>query len=479
MLAALLIAASDCLEAVAETVGRVGDKAVANKLGLGEGEGAPPAAFDPPQNTEVAVVESQSDVKPLDWLNDLAWTNREEGKLDRSKPLYNSIIWLKEHKDWVDRFCFNEFTQKTVIVRPLEWDNPEYFQPRELDNRDLTRIKAHLERHGMQLQLTTVKDAIEVASERNSFNPVREYFERLEWDGTPRLDGWLANYCGCCDQDQDYIRAVGSKWMIAAVRRVYYPGTPFHHMLVLEGPQGNRKSTILKELATFGPSDAECFFTDRFSFSQVDDKYAALHLLGHIIIEFQEMTGLSAKDRNKIKQWITQTHDEMRKPFAATTDKYPRQFVLAGTTNDSQWMVDPTGNRRFWPVAVTAVDIERLKQDKEQLWAEAVHRFRKGELWYINDTDPLYSSAEAEQRKRYIGDAWDDVVMDGVEVMLGDVTLDRILSEVIKLPRERWSNREKYRISTILRSNGWESVSRRVCGKVKKVWIKNNGGFAE
>ena len=461
------------MEAVADEIGQVGDVVVASKLGLDGKDGSSPAPSLPSpvdeSDTDVAASANNSA-----WLNDLVWTSKEDGKLDAKRPLYNAIIWLREHKTYKEKFYYNEFTHKTLVMQPLPWDKEAAFKPREATNRDLTRIKADLERYGMNLPVNTVKDAIEVASEVNSYNPVLEYFERLVWDGKPRLDNWLMDCCGAKEQNKDYLKAIGSKWLIGAAQRVYRPGSKFEAMLVFEGKQGAKKSTAFKTLATFGKSELETFFTDRFSFGQIEDKYAALYLLGKIIIEFQELDGLNKMGIKKIKGWISQGDDEVRKPFAATTDVYPRTFVIAGSTNEENWINDPTGGRRFWPVRVGNINIEMLEEQRDQLWAEAIHRYKQGEKSYIADNDPVFEAAVAEQQARYTGDVWDEMVKQGLPDVTGDITTDKILTQIINLPVERWTNREKYRIGAIMRSLGYESKPKRINSKVYRVWYKQD-----
>lgn len=455
---------TDGLDAVSTVIDRVGDAVVAEHLGLKE------------QQSVTAPQQEAAVPTKLNWLDQIVWKNRDNGKLDKEKSLHNAIIWLGNHDTWKGKFCYDEFAHKTVIISPLRWDKQDPWHPRDVENMDLTRIKAHLEMHDMSLPQSTIKDAIEVAAhEYNRFNPVREYFERLEWDKIPRLDTWLRDYAIAKDQPQEYLRVVGSKWMIGAAERVYNPGAKFETMLVLEGDQAAGKSTLLRELATFGKSRAETYFTDRFSFSQIEDKYAALHLLGNLIVEFQELNGLSAKDRNKVKDWISQDTDEIRKPFASQTDKYPRQYVLAGTTNETNWMTDPTGGRRFWPVSVCGlVDIQGLREVKEQLWAEAVYRHKQGEPSYIRPDDKVYDLFLKEQSDRFVGDAWDQIVAEGVHTMIGTVTTDRIMSEVLGIPKDRWNNREKGRINGIMRHLGYKNQTVRINGKVTRGWVRKD-----
>ena len=139
-------------------------------------------------------------------------------------------------------------------------------------------------------------DIIDTVAYNNRFHPVREIFNRLEWDGVPRLDTWLQTYCGASLQSPEYLAAVGSNWIKAGVKRIMEPGTPFHHMLILEGGQGSGKTTFLKQLCIFEDQD---FSSDNLTFDVVNDKYGALMLQGKLIIEFGELSKMgTATDRS-------------------------------------------------------------------------------------------------------------------------------------------------------------------------------------
>ena len=171
---------------------------------------------------------------------------------------------------------------------------------------------------------------------------------------------------------------IGKKWLTAAVRRAFKPGCKFDHVLVMEGKQGKGKSTALKVLATFGHDVEESYFTDAIMIADIQTKDTIQKIQGSIIVELAELAGFNKKDDEEIKRWITLQHDDVRLPYARTTTRFNRQCVLSATTNSYDYLKDAIGNRRYWPVKTENIDLEALRADKTQLWAEAVYNFKPG-----------------------------------------------------------------------------------------------------
>src|SRR6185312_14122467 len=228
--------------------------------------------------------------------------------------------------------------------------------------------------------------------------PIRSYLESLRWDGIERLDSWLCTYLGV--EDTTYAWAVGARWLISAVARIYRPGVKADCCLILEGPQGTRKSTALKTLA--GP-----YFTDELA--DLGSKDSALQTRGVWIIELSELDTLSRSEVGRIKAFMSRTTDRFRPPYGKRLIESPRQCVFAGTVNHSTYLRDDTGARRFWPVVCGCIDIEQLARDRDQLWAEAKARFDQGSVWWL-DTAALTAVAAQEQAHRFESDPWQELV---------------------------------------------------------------------
>jgi predicted P-loop ATPase len=227
---------------------------------------------------------------------------------------------------------------------------------------------------------------------RRPIHPVRAYLDALTWDGTPRLDNWLATYAGAIDGA--YVRAVGALPLIAAVRRVREPGAQFDELLVLESQQGTLKSTALRTLC---PVDA--WFSDDLPLG-VDSKQVIERTSGKWIVEAAEMHGNRGREAEQLKAFLSRRVDgPVRLAYDRLPTSIPRQFVLIGTTNATAgYLKDSTGARRFWPVRVRRFDVEALGADRDQLWAEAAVREAQGES--IRLASDLWTAAGAHQEER-------------------------------------------------------------------------------
>lgn len=428
----------------------------------------------PPLAAYESDVMNQTDNSML-WMDLCEFKDRRTGLLNKDFSLHNATILLSHKQPVAGCFVYDEFLNKETVIKPLPWDDAKLFTVREVDSNDVVRAQLWLEGEGVRLGKAVANDIIKIVCQNRKINPAIEYLDALEWDKKPRLNIWLTRIMGAKYQPAEYIERVGSCWLIAAAKRIYNPGTPFHHMLVLEGGQGAMKSTSLATLATFGKDAPRAYFSDRITFDMIDRADFAVHADGNIILEFQELSGMGKKDRNKVKQWITLNCDEFRKPYDPLPSKFPRKFVLAGTTNDMQYLNDPTGDRRFWPVKVGTVDINLLKQEREQLWAEAVYRHKASEIWYIEPDDPVYKLMQAEQSARYTGDPWDDCITQFVESRYS-VTADEIFQDLLKMDKSKWDRISRARICDILMRLGYENkvVRDEYSGKSKRKWVLKN-----
>ena len=244
-------------------------------------------------------------------------------------------------------------------------------------------------------------DALQTLALENSHNSMEEYFDGLSWDGTPRLATVLIQYFGAADTP--FNRSVGMKPLIAAVRRVRKPGTKFDSVLVLEGPQGSGKSTALRILAgaeNFSDQGVLC----------ADEKTQMEALEGMLIVELSELEGMHKSDIAKVKAFLSRAEDRARPAYGRNREHRPRTCVFIGTTNDQNYLRDPTGNRRFWPVAVTSIDLDGLQRDRDQIWAEAAHLEAQGAK--IELEPALYEAAAILQMERVEVDPWFDLLAD-------------------------------------------------------------------
>lgn len=229
-----------------------------------------------------------------------------------------------------------------------------------------------------------IVDALSLIGERNAYHPVIDYLHGLEWDGVERLDTWTIDFLGA--EATPLNRAVGRKILCAAVRRVRQPGCKFDAMLVLEGPQEIGKSSAIRALCHDGK-----WFTDQLEVG-ADPKVTIEKTAGAWIIEMPELDGMRRRDTNRVKSFITTVEDRARLSYARFATTRPRQFVLFGTTNESQYLSDLTGNRRFWIMRTSRADPAGIASIRDQLWAEAVAREPDENLW-LDDPDLKHAAA--------------------------------------------------------------------------------------
>ena len=304
----------------------------------------------------------------------------------------------------------------------------------------------------------------------NSFHPVREYLDKLKWDGEARLAGWLVNYAGA--EDNDYVRAVASIVLIAAVRRVRQPGCKFDELLVLESPQGTDKSTALGILAVH-----EDWFTDDLPLD-ADSKVLMERIAGRWIAELAELKGLRRSAVEHVKAMLSRRVDKARLAYGRMTTEQPRQCVFFGTTNDSEYLRDMTGNRRFWPVKIDKFDLALLRRDRDQLWAEAVAR--EAEKASIRLPEKLWAVAGLQQASREVGDPFYEVLstrLDGVEgkVRAGDIWEAVGLGGIGHRTQDH-----NVRLSAVMQKLGWRRPKSKLRfeGRPQHAWVKGEEGAA-
>jgi hypothetical protein len=257
-----------------------------------------------------------------------------------------------------------------------------------------------IDTYGFDAGKDHVHDAASWLCIKNRFDPVRDYLDELNWDGKPRVDTWLTTYLGV--EDSDLHRAQGRLTLVAAVRRARKPGCKFDHILTLEGEENKLKSTLIEVLAG-GPQN----FSDNTILSASEKEQQEL-IRGVWLYELAELSGMRRADGERLKAFITRTYDRARPAYGRRRQDLPRRCVFIATTNEDDYLKSPTGNRRFWPVRITTVDIDALRRDRDQLWAEAAMIEASGEVLAL--PKELWGEASAAQEERREHDPWDDAL---------------------------------------------------------------------
>lgn len=379
----------------------------------------------------------------------LPWLWREELVVnDKGQPraiLANAITALRSAPEWSGVLAWDEFAMRVIVMRNPPWGAVEAWS----DQED-RRTTEWLQRNGIMVKLTEAGQAIQTAAKECGYHPVRQYLEGLEWDGNARIDDWLVLYAGA--QPTDLNRAIAARWLISAVARIFQPGCKADCVLVLEGPQGIGKSTAAETLG--GP-----WYTD--DVASLDTKDAPLGTRGKWIIEFSELDAMARSTPSRIKAFVSRATDRFRLPYDRRAGDFPRECVFVGTVNHTAYLRDETGGRRFWPVAVTRVDLAALRRDHDQLWAEAVARFRRGDRWWFDAGETeLVAAAESEQSERYDDDPWQATVATWITDRL-DTSVGEILKDALHKDIEHWGQQDKSRVAKILKRLGWERYKKR------------------
>lgn len=374
------------------------------------------------------------------------------------KSKTNAYLFLKHHPRFAGLLCYNEFTDAVMLARCPPWEQGD-FTPRPIRDDDFFMLAAGLEYCDISVSKDTAADASVRVAKENAINPPREYLSRLKWDRKPRLATWLTYYLGADEQPAEYLALVGAKWLIGAVSRVFEPGCKFDSVLILEGSQGLGKSMALRSLATFGGQD---FFLD--SVGDIRSKDTLMTMQGKLIVEIAELASFRKSENEEIKAFITRQVDEYRPPYGRTVVRRPRFFVLAGSTNemDEGYLTDDTGNRRYWPVKCKSVDADAVAQDAEQLWAEAVVRYRAGERTWLTSDETVFSTQE--QKLRFMEDAWQERIA-GIVRHEWTVRVDDVLAKLELKPKDI-NNIVKKRVKNSLRQLGWYETRRSGEGRV-------------
>lgn len=330
--------------------------------------------------------------------------------------------------------------------------------------------RAATERFGFDPGKQHIADAAHSLALEHCFHPIRDYLDSLRWDGVERLPKLLHRYFGAEDND---INAEFSKIiLVAAVRRVRSPGAKFDTMLVLEGPQGSGKSTAIKILA--GDEN----FSDQ-AIIGLDQKAQGELVQGVWLYEIAELSGLRHTDVNDLKSFMSRDTDRFRAAYARTVTSYRRQCVFIGTTNDEVYLKDETGNRRFWPVKTTEIDLEALRQDRDQLWAEAAHL--EAQFYPITLPEAFWEEARALQAARLPQHRWLDVLdeISGSVIVNGE---ERVSTKILFgegnlniSPAQRRDYHHK-ELASVMRELGWQGpTALKIDGKTQRGYTRPAG----
>lgn len=386
--------------------------------------------------------DDESYEEDLEWTGQL--TRNKTGKLETSLPNLQLILKNDRLLQGIRR---NRLSGMIDVSGHLPW---KHTGPSWTDTDD-AMLERYLAEAYAEFPKQKVLTGVTAAAEDRSYDPVMDYLDGLpEWDGVPRVDTLLVDILGA--EDTEYVRAVTRKTLVGAIARVKHPGCKFDTVLVLCGPQGIGKSTLLDKLGGK-------WFCDTLSFADTRDKTAAEKLQGNWIMEIQELNGLSKSSITAMRQFISTRNDKYRPAYGRRVEEHPRRCIITGTTNAEEgYLTDTAGGRRFWPVDVgLGVRINEAwdltQADIDQIWAEALVRYNEGEPLIL--TGKLAEEAEKAQRAALKSDEREGVVSE---------YLDRLLPE-------DWDSRNMYERRDFLRGTDQGTVKREyVC--CMEVWCE-------
>lgn len=388
----------------------------------------------------------------------------------------NVTTFVLCHPEWRGVVSYDSFAERVSLTRTPSWceeDAPGIVDPtRTWSETDGLRLVAWLaRRERFNVKLGTALEGLSVAAESNPFHPVRSYLESCRWDAKDRASTWLSDYCRVADSP--YVREVGRRWLISAVARVMRPGCQVDNMLVFESVrthaasgQGMGKSRAFRALVPDSRwhSETGIVIGDK-------DSYQCLH--GVWIYVFDELGSMRKSERAKVKNFITSPKDHYRPSFARTARDFPRQTVFGGTIDEAEYLNDPAGDRRYWPVRIGGeIDVASIVRDRDQLWAQALAQFESGMPWHVDNSE-LKTLCESEQSERRQADEWEPIVAKWLEHPKdaagypfdisphGISTTEALIHAVGKLPADIRPG-DGMKMANVLVSLGYERGPRRV-----------------
>ena len=428
----------------------------------------------------------------VDWQEALEINNRGE-----LKNTLSNMILVVRHDPNLKGIYYNELREGVDVDEnePLPWKRLKG----GWNKTDEASLAGYIDSNYKLYAPGKLKEAaLKVAVER-SRHPVKEYLKNLsKWDGKQRVDELLIRYLGA--DDNEYVRAVTRKTLVATVARVMEPGIKFDTVLVLNGPQGIGKSTIFSKLGGH-------FFSDSLSISDMRDKTAAEKLQGYWILEIGELAGIRKVDEETLKSFLSRQDDKYRASYGYSVEDHPRQCIIVGSTNqETGFLRDITGGRRFWPVKVPGSKKDKAwdmkPQDIEQIWAEVVYLYENGESLILSGKAQDYAdeaqidALESDEREglvreyldKLLPSNWDNRDIYGrrefirgddlSQDMVGEVKRDRVCAmeiwcELFGKEPSAMKKIDSYEINSILRKiKGWEKYTGNKQGNAK---IQNYG----
>ncbi len=371
-------------------------------------------AIDAPPSSEPVELELETGDED-DWrIEKLIVAVDKQGIPHPKNTPANVTVVLENHKEWKGVLKYNELTNE-----PEAHGGP-IPEGKRTSARLVTAIcdwLAHEEE--LDIHRAEVIHRIELVARERAYDPIKSYLTRLKHDNVARIGNWLRKYCHArivTDDGldvTDYVHLVGEKWLMAGAARGLYPGCKADNVLVFEGLQYEGKSKALDVLGGEWFADTQLNLSDKSTLELASNSW---------IIELSELSSMKKSETESQKSFFSKRYDKFRLSYAPRVAKFPRRCLFAGTTNETRYLLDLTGNRRFWCVWCDSIDIDALRRDRDQLWAEAVAKVRAGETcpnchgidqrcpehrWWLDKTQTAMTEVVATTRLK--ADLADDI----------------------------------------------------------------------
>lgn len=342
------------------------------------------------------------------------------------------------------------------------WSQELMWGDREYRDTESTKVRVRIfDLYGFEPPKSLVDEVVAKVAEEHGKNPLTDWLDGLEWDGVPRIDSYLVRAIGC--DDVKIHRQMSRKWLIAAIARALRPGCKMDTALILSGGQGALKSQSFERLA------GEDYFVD--TALEIGDRRGYLQLQKAWIYELAELDSIRRRENTQVKSFMASRFDTFVPPYGRHTVRIRRHCVMCGTTNKVQFLNDPTGSRRYWPVRVGVIDLDWIEDNRDQIWAEAVVAFKAGEKWWFGSEGEMALQDASESFQEV--DPWVEVVETHMRRHAASgQTISDILQDALHLKTNEMTRLIEMRVSDILQGLGYEKFRGSKRGRRAYLWRK-------
>jgi len=428
-------------------------------------------------------VMEEGEEDPNGWKEHLRWTYSTKMKADIVKDsLYNVQMYLEHHPALGKRLAFNEMTMTSIKYgkETYPWDSPadKYTSNCSVTDQDTAQIRSWLsgsaEGPAWEVSDSVLSTAVLAASLKNKIHPIRDWLYGVEWDGEERLSKWLNIVTNC--GESSYLDRMSEIIILSSTARIMHPGTKWDNCIILEGKQGNGKSTLCEMIA--GGAEAFCDTIGDLR----DNKVSVERAEGALVVELPEIEQFFNRFSSSVlKNWLSVKVDKCRMSYGKTARSVPRSYIVIGTTNKSEYLTDSTGERRYFPIKTRPefFNLKYFKSNRDQIFAEARDRIRKqGVNKALEISKTTISEQEEVQKDRTYHDSWSDAVIVYTDKLKDDAffRISDLLSSGVGVSLAKQSPADHTRVTKILTYLGFIQKQRLVDGMSgrQRVWIREN-----